>query len=48
MILSYADINDQKKKKYMKRELMRMGRLEREKHRFILCNQVLCVCFTPL
>ena len=51
MILSYADINDQQKKKYMKRvkRAYEDGKVrERERHRFILCNQDLCVCFTPL
>ena len=45
MILSYADINDQQKKKYMKRvkRAYEDGRSERERHRFILCYQVLCV-----
>ena len=52
MILSYADINDQQKKKYNMKRVKRAyedGKVrERERHRFILCNQVVCVCFTPL
>ena len=47
MILSYADINDQQKKKYMKRvkRAYEDGKVrERERDRDLYCATRICVC----